>query len=355
MTNCINKFRKYFKIYIKGNDYHGERWTNSECCVWEGPPFLSVKYPLATCKGYSESLKIKTLFCDILEIGNATWKTYLDELKVIKSRNRVDFKNICAIYEYLWKIRDAHQLAEIRLVLKLATVIYFTEYNRVIFQCEMLVYVRHAKKWCSLDSCLWTDSPNTGKKYGIQCVYPNLEEFFVKHLRVKSPTVATYVEQLASLTLMISPNSQDVKDSILTINRLLTAETSLSRELKIMKTLKCFPVRLSRDSGNIQYQSCEKCFIILDHVDYGKLFRGKLPFLDFSLREVHSLKPLWIWLGLEDWYLSRLVTISTDVQQPSLEPDHRLTENFRRRAKYLYRYAISLYFIISRKRSQTHS
>lgn len=97
----------------------------------------------------------------------------------------------------------------------------------------------------------------------------------------------------------------------------------------------CFPVRKS--SGDILWLSYRSAFAIVDRIKYGTIFRDKIKTLDFTLEEMHSVRPFLRGLGLEERMLSQSVIEETQVEEASSDSD--LTKSLRSKAYAITRYA----------------
>jgi len=77
-------------------------------------------------------------------------------------------------------------------------------------------------------------------------------------------------------------------------------------------------------------------FAIVDRVEYGLAFAGKIRILDYSIEEVRACRPLLLALGLRRQHLSELVEETTMVQGGVLS--NRLSQDFQSKAYALFRY-----------------
>jgi hypothetical protein len=96
-----------------------------------------------------------------------------------------------------------------------------------------------------------------------------------------------------------------VKAVIWAFNPLLTSEGSLPPS-DIFEDARINPVRLRQ--GSIELRSSKSNFSIVDLQKYADAFTKKAMMADFTLTEVHNLRPFIKWLDLENRYLSRSVT-----------------------------------------------
>lgn len=81
-------------------------------CVWNGLPYLHVKDCLSQYTEYSGNPNVRYLFQDILALGDADCRTYIDELKYLQrptSAGQLSFDNLCAIYAKLLTTTQANE------------------------------------------------------------------------------------------------------------------------------------------------------------------------------------------------------------------------------------------------------
>ena len=194
-----------------------------------------------------------------------------------------------------------------------------------------MIYVPSEGSWYSPTSCVWGTAPRIGRQFGISIPYAHLEGFFVEGLSIQTPTTSTYVEQLRMLAGERPPNIRDIKSTIDSINQLCPTNANLD----CIRRLRCLPVKMT--NGSTELASTASEFFIVDRIEYGAVFQGKVPIMEFSLEDVRRLSPFLRALGLEDRYMSSATGETTTVQQPDSEPSASLTFAFRQRSKAFYR------------------
>lgn len=181
--------------------------------------------------------------------------------------------------------------------------------------------------------CLWTTAPRVGNQYGIAGEYADLEKLFVDCLFIQAPTIATYIEQLKTITRgFYIPNPNEIKHALRSINEL----GPTANDVDGLRGVTCLPLKLGNGIKVIESPGTE--FFIVDRLEYAAAFEGKVNVLDFSLEEVRQFQRLLISLGLADRYLSSAVEEVTSVLQPAARRTSSLTREFRRKAKALLRY-----------------
>ena len=112
------------------------------------------------------------------------------------------------------------------------------------------------------------------------------------------------------------PDRREIMQEMMNIS----AFSPTSEAVKDLSDTKCLPVKLP--SGEIHWLSKRGSFAIIDRREYGEAFAGRINILDFSLEEVHSIRPFLLALGLEKRYMSRAVTEHTTVQGGSFSQCH---------------------------------
>jgi hypothetical protein len=125
------------------------------------------------------------------------------------------------------------------------------------------------------------------------------------------------------------PNKATIFQEMLNI----CALNPTSEVLRTLEGCKCLPVKTQ--SGATVWYACSTDFAIVDRREYGAMFDGKIRILDFSLEEVHSLRPFLLALGLEERHLSIAVKENTTAQDNDLHA--RLTRDLRKKAYAIYR------------------
>lgn len=202
--------------------------------------------------------------------------------------------------------------------------------SREDFEKFDLVYVLPQRVWVPPSSCLWTQATHIAGKYAIAAQYSQLKDFFVGKLRVETPNLQIYIQELKSVVHSDTPpDIAMLKAIIMETCTQLPAKGTLNDIRKI-------PLLPVQDfGGDIILESAEHPFAIVDRLDYGEVFQHKLCFLDFTLEEVWRLQPFLAALGLQDRYVSSLVKeISTAEDGIG---SATLTGNFRKQAYGIFR------------------
>lgn len=189
------------------------------------------------------------------------------------------------------------------------------------FERESLVLA--SGNWYKPSSCIWNCTVNISGRPTVDSSYPNLENFFVKHLKVKIANTGWLIQQLIVLVKQGATNFSELKDIMIAVGTMLGQEqmpSTLEGSLNKLKEYKFLPVRSS--TGDRFFEKTTASFFINDRERFGLAFKGKLNFLDFSYNELTLLHPLFQSLELEHRYLSRHIksetTIGTSVKNELL-------------------------------------
>lgn len=196
--------------------------------------------------------------------------------------------------------------------------------NRSAFNGDELVYNPKNQSWYSPSICIWAeDQIQLPGKLSIATTYKQLRSFFVNTLSVSKPNLRMHILSLKQKASE-NPNKGEIMQEMLNI----CAFKPIAKSLEELRGCKCLPVKLR--SGTIDWQDQSGQFAIIDRRAYGKLFSGKVNFLDFTLEEVHSLRSLLVGLGLQDRYTSKTVQETTTVRGGLAS--ERLGQDLRRKA-----------------------
>lgn len=183
-----------------------------------------------------------------------------------------------------------------------------------ILEKQSLVLV--CGQWYKPSSCVWNCTVNLSGRVTIDSSYPNLQTFFVGHLRVKMANLNMLIQELIALARQDVKNAGEFKSIMVAAGAMLGQEQNLEAlepSLHNLKKYKFLPVRNS--TGAQCFEKTSASFFINDHERYGTAFQGKLNFLDFSYDELTSLHPQFQSLKLENRYLSGHIETDTTVGQ----------------------------------------
>ncbi|KAL3457946.1 hypothetical protein BJX64DRAFT_267650 [Aspergillus heterothallicus] len=286
---------------------------------WQGHRCLP--YSLAQYAQYTDDPHIAHLFKRVLRVHDADLFTYMEGIEFVKTAEDIDPLNIS-----IDDLGVVYQLIE--------GMITDSEKSKTVrehFADSSLVYLPVEDKWLAPDECLWTETQQIGPQFGISRVYPELEDFFRKHLKVSTPTAATYIGQLKALVSQRPGSFVEIKSTLHKINSVKLDH----RNRDDLLDLKCLPVALP--GGRVKLLNPTDTFFIADRIDHLSIFEGKVPFLDLSLKETRQLRPLLLFLGLQDRYTSTAVKEETVVEDPTDSPSSAETRAFRRKTRHIRR------------------
>jgi hypothetical protein len=191
--------------------------------------------------------------------------------------------------------------------------------DRDVIEKEKLIFVNSL--WHSPSECLWSTDTSISDQISIAGVYAIAKDFFTLKLRVKKLTISMLVSDLKSkATAKIPLSPTNAKSLISKINTLLSNDSPderLQEKFNELKSVKCFPVR-GRD-GDAILTNASADFAIIDNKRFGTAFTHEADILDFSLDEVHVLRPFLEATGLKNHYLSRLVEEVSDIEGSSAQ------------------------------------
>ena len=205
--------------------------------------------------------------------------------------------------------------------------------SRNKFEQEKLVFVVPQQKWYSPSQCLWTKSSQISGKFAIREQYETLERFFLDVLGVAKPDIGMLVGELKSI-IIHQPNIDKVKELIWGIN----AMGPRTENFDEIRQLGVLPIQLQ--NGKVELRSVTTDFALVDRANYASDFKGQISLLDFSLGQVHRLKPFLTAFGLDDRLLSKLVQETSNVEGRSFAT--RLTNEFRQKASAFFRSVLAL-------------
>ena len=126
-----------------------------------------------------------------------------------------------------------------------------------------------------------------------------------------------------------TPPFQQVRDLIRDINSWSLGATSLD-DLRLCNVL---PVKGA--DGQLTLKNSRAVFLIVDRLEYGDLFKDKLPVLDFGLEEIHALQPFLSALSLKFRHMSHLIKETSSVN--GCQMDVVLSNEMRTKAHALLR------------------
>lgn len=108
----------------------------------------------------------------------------------------------------------------------------------------------------------------------------------MRWLGVKEPDLTMFITELEQLALEPSQLVDVVKGLIKDISALNPHRDSLHEVLP----LKAIPVKST--DGTVSLRHAFDTFVIVDHLEYGEIFKSEVDILDFTMEEVRQLQPL---------------------------------------------------------------
>lgn len=176
-----------------------------------------------------------------------------------------------------------------------------------------------------MSRCVWSRAARLRGKVSLNDDYENLEELFVDFLGVKLVDLPMAIDELKETGSRESTSVPEVKESIWTVNSLLSTERNHPNPREIVKG-SIFPVRYP--NGRVIRGSMSTEFCVIDREPLRQSFETKVKFLDFTLEEVVQLRLFLEWARLEGRYLSHCVKEITSfhggVTRPMLNPDRQI-------------------------------
>ena len=187
-------------------------------------------------------------------------------------------------------------------------------------------------EWLTPSDCIWSDHTYIPGRYPIAGHYPGLKVFFVKQLKVQSPSLQSQIEELQILC------SKQDSSSMFSQVRMLLKEISLWKPNNhdVQGILDSTVVPVKDEYGSEKLLRPRDIFAIGDRQNYNTMFSGKIAMLAIPLGEIRSVRIFLSALGLDNRYMSRLASETSKVE--NAVEDAALSRDFRQRAFALVRY-----------------
>ncbi|KAF5639265.1 hypothetical protein F52700_4117 [Fusarium sp. NRRL 52700] len=291
------------------------RWANQSACLWDAPQGIQVYNPL-----------------------RSLWSSVLEQM------NTGDRENLEHFFSHTLAIRDITQhdivMKELYEILQMQTE-NLNELNILIikqaFRESSLIYVPHQanRKWYKLSECIWSSEGASQDEISLESLYADLSTLFVSFLDVPKISASLVYQHILNIGNTIQPIPEIKKLIWSLLDSLNTNRGPSSVYADKIKACRVFPVMGL--SGEVQPASALGSFYINDRPIYAAVMKGKANILDFSVEEVHRLKPVIEWLDLTDRYLSKsgTVTEKTSVDESQGVEDKVLTQDIASRADAL--------------------
>ncbi|KAF4945027.1 hypothetical protein FGADI_12286 [Fusarium gaditjirri] len=308
------------------------RWVNYASCLWAAPKDVNVYNPLQFLWSSvleemepGDRKKLEDFFTQTLVIRDMTQYDARNELSYL-SRLLDQNKDYSAVVNELYKViqTQTDNLNDInRLLIKQA------------FRESSLIYSPYhvTRKWYRVSECVWSSEGATEDEISLQSLYPDLSSLFVTFLEVPKMSASLICQHLLNVGNTIQP-IPEIKKLLWSLLDSLTANRGASSAIADqIRVCRVFPVKLP--SGEVQPLSAMGGFHINDLPIYAAALKEKASLLDFSVEEVHRLKPVIEWLGLTERYLSKTVTEKTSVDESQGVEDSDLAQDIAGKAAAL--------------------
>ncbi|KAI0977216.1 hypothetical protein F4678DRAFT_468441 [Xylaria arbuscula] len=269
-----------------------------ESCVWDAPQEMTTRHVLKRlyrtcfCKDGAACPHFFRFFVETLGIpASCTWQDYVKELQALKENDSTDVDTITGIYKAINALEQtSNGIVAIR----------------EAFEQDSLIYaeVDDLTLWHRPSQCAWSKAARLRGKVSLNEEYEDLERLFTEVLGVKQVDLVMAIDALKLTGSRPSPLMPKVKESIWTVNSLLSAEISLSDPSDILNS-SIFPIRYP--DGDVTCSSVSTEFFIVDREQLTQNFATKVKFLDFNLEEVVRLRPFLHWAGLQSRYFSHSI------------------------------------------------
>jgi hypothetical protein len=188
-----------------------------------------------------------------------------------------------------------------------------------------LIFDRKDQDWYYLCDCIWAeDKIRLPGLVSIADQYFMVQDFFVDILEIESPQLEMHINALKLEAKAENPTRARVLELI----ECICGYDPSPRELSELENCKCFPVNVP--GQELEWMACSGIFAVGDRRKYLELFRDKIPWLDFSLEEIHSYEKFFSRLGIHKKFLSVIIRAETDASETSIH--NQLTMDVRRKA-----------------------
>ena len=186
--------------------------------------------------------------------------------------------------------------------------------QRSLFETSELVFVPSKNTWVNLSSCIWAEEDTQiPEKEPLKTAYLELEPFFHKLLGLPKPDIKMHVQGLMKLARNQIPTSElEIKG----LMNVISALDPMADDVAELKGANIFFVKTGK--GEKTRTNSAASFAIVDRLEYGEAFAGKISMLDYTVEEVNACKPLFHSLGMKKKYLSELVEEKTSVDRKSV-------------------------------------
>ena len=187
--------------------------------------------------------------------------------------------------------------------------------------------------WQPPSRCVWTDHTYVSGIFPIAHHYPELKTFFVKNLKVPSPTLQSQLKELQ----ILCGNQNSATDKFSSVKNLIKEINHWEPQTQDMQVLLGKSViPIVDEHGREHLAKPEDPFAVVDHQKYGDMFSAKVAVLAIPFEQLSSVRKVLVALGLDKRYMTRLACEISEAKN-SCE-DKVLSERLRKRAFALVRY-----------------
>ncbi|KAI9035475.1 uncharacterized protein KD926_003471 [Aspergillus affinis] len=307
-----DEIRTFFQetnvIYIP-DENKSAKLVPLKSCVWDGPEWLQSSHRLRHIKEYFENRSIQFMLRTTLGIQDATLHTYIRELQHQQDLGLGWISQIERTYEHLAKMQMNEQ---------------DVTFVQDQFKQHKLVYNPKTSKWHTLEECIWA-APSDEDNIGITEYYPKLRELFVDRLLIEEPTVQSYV---AKLERTAGKNTRTDQICSL-IQRIINLSPSPS-DLDPLSEVSFLPIEGMNQKH--YYASPKDDFFIIDQDGWPSNFRGLVPTLRLTTKQIQEIRPFLDALALDNRFISVAGMKETLVLEEPKAGSQSLTFDFRDRA-----------------------
>ncbi|KAI8941154.1 hypothetical protein NX059_002391 [Plenodomus lindquistii] len=297
-------------------------WVSLSDCIWSGPDLLHFVHVLEPLFGNSPVLR--NFFVHVLGIRNWELNDVFKEIERVDRRTRLQNLDIMSELRKAYAFLDANVTTDDdrKLVRKA-----FTE--------RELVVAENGARY-KLSNCLWRSPFPLDGFCDVSVLYPDLENFFVKLLKVKKASPSMLIDEVARMAVKIPPNIADIHARVVEIGMMLARasfDAKVMQSFEALKEVAWLP--LKQADGDVVLVKSIDDFAIADNQRYRDAFSASGILLDFTVAEVHILHGLFQRTGLTYRYLSAAVEQVSTVDCDAL-PEPVLSAGLQAKAYALF-------------------
>jgi hypothetical protein len=176
-------------------------------------------------------------------------------------------------------------------------------------------------------------------------LYPDLETLFRSHLLVPNAGIEHLIREAAAISRLAQPVAPRIEKLFLAFTAHVKARGLNAGQKARIQELEMFPIVSTPESESYEYLrsvTSKKPWLIADRANFRTQFQLVMPVLAFSAEFVLKIKRFLEALDLKDRFLSDLATCITEAHG-DVKLHKELTQRYRTRSKYLFRYAVSAF------------